>query len=202
MKSGRLRFFAGFLALAILVLLPICARWLMGWHDFSQDTTASSSTAPSAAAVFRDTTWRELEPENWNPEAMLRELQQGTKSLDDNDPRVRERMEQISLIWANAPANVRMDDVAVRLPGYVVPLEKTAEGITEFLLVPYFGACIHTPPPPANQIVRVAIQPALRDVGVMDAVRVSGVLRIDRSDSELGESGYAMQAVRIDPYTP
>ena len=41
----------------------------------------------------------------------------------------------------------------VKLPGFVVPLEYSDKGrVKEFLLVPYFGACIHYPPPPPNQI--------------------------------------------------
>ena len=46
----------------------------------------------------------------------------------------------------------------VKLPGYVVPLESDAGGLlSEFLLVPYYGACIHVPPPPSNQIVYVRL---------------------------------------------
>ncbi|MDF3823404.1 DUF3299 domain-containing protein [Leptospira sp. 96542] len=95
-----------------------------------------------------------------------------------------------------------MDEVPGRRAGSVGRRENNEEGITECLLVPYFGACSHVPPPPANQIVRVAARPALRDLRTMDAVRVSGVLHIERNDSELGDSGYAMQAARVDPYTP
>ena len=55
-------------------------------------------------------------------------------------------------------ANAVVDDLDGRyvlLPGYVVPLEFSDSRIIEFLLVPWVGACIHKPPPPANQIVHV-----------------------------------------------
>ena len=53
-----------------------------------------------------------------------------------------------------APVVEALDGVQVKLPGYIVPLDMSEEGrVTEFLLVPYFGACIHVPPPPSNQIV-------------------------------------------------
>ncbi len=43
----------------------------------------------------------------------------------------------------------------VKIPGFVIPLEGDDKAVTEFLLVPYFGACIHVPPPPPNQIIYV-----------------------------------------------
>ncbi|MCW5966727.1 MAG: DUF3299 domain-containing protein, partial [Bryobacterales bacterium] len=48
-----------------------------------------------------------------------------------------------------------LDKKLVRVPGFIVPLEDSATEATEFLLVPYQGACIHVPPPPPNQIVHV-----------------------------------------------
>ncbi len=52
--------------------------------------------------------------------------------------------------------NQKLDNQEVRIPGFVVPLEGDAKKITAFLLVPYFGACIHVPPPPTNQVVYVS----------------------------------------------
>lgn len=61
----------------------------------------------------------------------------------------------------NAPVVKALDGQNIRLPGYIVPLEVSEEGrTTEFLLVPYFGACIHVPPPPSNQIVHVKAKSA------------------------------------------
>ena len=53
--------------------------------------------------------------------------------------------------------NAELDGQTIRMPGYLLPLEFSGTGVTEFLLVPWVGACIHTPPPPANQIVHVVI---------------------------------------------
>jgi len=54
-----------------------------------------------------------------------------------------------------APISTKYINQKIRMPGFVVPLDAVRNGQREFLLVPYFGACIHTPPPPANQIVLV-----------------------------------------------
>ena len=89
---------------------------------------------------------------------------------------------------------------SVRLPGYLVPLDDARDGIREFLLVPYFGACIHTPPPPANQIVHVRSQNPIKGMRSMDAVWVSGTLDLERSPPAMGDSAYTMTATRVVPY--
>jgi hypothetical protein len=61
-----------------------------------------------------------------------------------------EAMQAMRDIWDKAPTNPAVEGMKARLPGYVVPLDTQPAGIKEFLLVPYFGACIHSPPPPAN----------------------------------------------------
>ena len=48
------------------------------------------------------------------------------------------------------------DGKAIRIPGFIVPLEQNDEQkATAFFVVPYFGACLHMPPPPPNQILYV-----------------------------------------------
>lgn len=86
-----------------------------------------------------------------------------------------------------------LDGARVRIPGFVLPFEYSASGkISEFLLVPYFGACIHVPPPPPNQMVYVKAQTAV-DVGkVWDAIYVVGVLRTTRHLNELGDAAYTL----------
>ena len=89
----------------------------------------------------------------------------------------------------------------VRLPGFVVPFEYTESGkISEFLLVPYFGACIHMPPPPPNQIVYVQAEtPA--DLGQQwDAIWVIGVMRTKKNLNELGDTAYTLELQSWEPY--
>jgi hypothetical protein len=88
----------------------------------------------------------------------------------------------------------------VRMPGYIVPLEMDADGVTEFILVPYVGACIHTPPPPANQLVLVrAIRPwPITDL--WDAVWVEGRMSTQLMSTEIADTGYALTADKIEIY--
>lgn len=100
-----------------------------------------------------------------------------------------------------APVVPELDGQEVKLPGYIVPLEMSAEGrVIEFLLVPYFGACIHVPPPPSNQIVHVRSELGVMQEALFQPYWVEGPLRVQQSSSELAESGYVMEAIKIYHY--
>ena len=89
----------------------------------------------------------------------------------------------------------------VRIPGFMVPFEDGMSGVNEFLLVPYFGACIHTPPPPPNQIVYVRMEGDRRvEVNIWDAVYVEGVLDIESIESPYGTVGHQVLGQAIKPY--
>ena len=122
--------------------------------------------------------------------------------LSDSNPKVLQMMRDMRATWDNAPTVAAMDGAAVKLPGYLVPLEEVKGELKEFLLVPYFGACIHSPPPPANQIVHVVAAKPVKGFRSMDAVWVSGTLKTARQDSAMGMSGYRMNAVVVDRYVP
>jgi len=99
----------------------------------------------------------------------------------------------------------------ISIPGYLLPLEMTESSVTEFLLVPYLGACIHSPPPPPNQIIHVTIdeKKGHKSKGLYDPVLITGVISIKSLVKDLymvdGSSnisiGYIMQATKIKPYT-
>lgn len=165
-------------------------------------STWAAGTAPVGAgaktASYREAKWDELMPPGWDPAKDLRINNLGV--LSDSDPRVVQMMRELRQALDNAPLNQAMDGAAVRLPGYVVPLDDTPAGMKEFLLVPYFGACIHTPPPPANQIVHVIVPKPAKGLKMMDAVWVGGTLKAQRGDSVMGVSGYQMEAAQIAPY--
>ena len=89
----------------------------------------------------------------------------------------------------------------VKIPGFTVPLEDWASSATEFLLVPYVGACIHTPPPPPNQLVYIQMDAGKR--AAMDGwnpVWVEGVLEIEMTRSIYGYVGFTITGQRVYPY--
>ena len=89
----------------------------------------------------------------------------------------------------------------VRIPGFVVPLDDEAELVSEFLLVPYFGACIHVPPPPPNQIVHVKMAAGKKtDYDFWRPLLVQGQLKIARIESPYGEVSYQLTGFHTEPY--
>lgn len=101
----------------------------------------------------------------------------------------------------NAPVVKELDGQQVKLPGYIVPLEVNEDGrTTEFLLVPYYGACIHVPPPPSNQIVHVISEIGIKVEELYQPYWIEGPMRVQSSSSELAEAGYQMEAEKIYAY--
>lgn len=104
--------------------------------------------------------------------------------------------------------NKDLDGQQVRMPGYLLPLEFSEEGSTDFLLVPYVGACIHVPPPPANQIVFVRLAKKLKVEDIYTAAWVTGKMKTQSSSKALslidGSSnvsvGYHLEAGTAEPY--
>jgi hypothetical protein len=102
----------------------------------------------------------------------------------------------------------KLNGQVIRLPGYVLPLEFGGEAVSEFFLVPNVGACIHTPAPPANQIVLVKLNQTYKIKELYDAVWVTGKLKVVRIERELGyrdgagsvTSTYELEGTRIIPY--
>jgi hypothetical protein len=95
-----------------------------------------------------------------------------------------------------------LDGKRVRVPGFIVPLDDADEEGAEFLLVPYYGACVHTPPPPPNQMAFVQmVGNKSMKLALFDAVWMEGTLRITNYDSPYGQVGYTIEGLSMKPYT-
>ncbi|GAA4033183.1 DUF3299 domain-containing protein [Actimicrobium antarcticum] len=161
-------------------------------------TSVSASQAP-----FKEVSWFALAPKGWDP---MKTLNATVGELNDADPRAMDALQKLRDEWDSAPTEPTMNGARIRIAGFVVPLEGERGKVNEFLLVPYFGACIHTPPPPANQIIHVFADKPLQNVQMMDTVWVSGTLEIARSRTAentmglAGSVGYRMKAEIAAPY--
>ncbi|MFY8273583.1 DUF3299 domain-containing protein [Pseudoalteromonas sp. SSDWG2] len=100
----------------------------------------------------------------------------------------------------DAPVVQKYNGKTVSLPGFVVPLEGDSEVITEFLLVPYFGACIHVPPPPPNQIVHVTIKDGVPIESLYDAIVVTGVMSTEGWSGDIAKTGYRLAGIGVAPF--
>ena len=90
----------------------------------------------------------------------------------------------------------------VRIGGYVVPLDFDSTSVKEFLLVPFVGACIHVPPPPANQIIYVKAADGFDVSGSFDPVTVTGTLKTETAFTGLADAGYSITAESVELIKP
>jgi hypothetical protein len=172
-------------------------------HHSVQLLLASSLGAlalPSLANEYKEIEWDELMPEGWKKKVIL-ELTRMRRygSLMDGDPRADEAYAKLKKVWDAAPPTKTYLGKKIRIPGYAVPLDAERMQSSDFLLVPYFGACVHSPPPPANQIIMVKPPKGSR-VRTMDAIWVNGTLLEGKTNSDAGTSTYILNADKITPY--
>jgi hypothetical protein len=101
---------------------------------------------------------------------------------------------------SNQPPKVvaELNGKRVKIGGYVVPLDFEATSVKEFLLVPFVGACIHVPPPPANQIVYVKSEKGFQVAGQFDPVWVTGTLKTEPAFTGLADTGYSLDAESVE----
>lgn len=96
--------------------------------------------------------------------------------------------------------NETLNGAYIRMPGFIIPFDVTAAGVTDFMLVPYVGACIHTPPPPANQLVMVSTRTPWPGDQLWDPVWVTGTMRTQLQSTNLGQTGYSISADDMEVY--
>jgi uncharacterized protein len=128
--------------------------------------------------------------------------------IDADDLLARRKEIAMKLRAQSRATNAALDNQLIRMPGYLLPLEFSGQQVTEFLLVPYVGACIHSPPPPPNQIVYVKSDKPVEVKTTFDAVWVTGRMSTTAASKALhlvdGTSnidvGYALAAARVEPY--
>ena len=143
--------------------------------------------------------WEALIPPDWQPETLMADVD--IENLSDDDPRAQQLLDKLKALWDEAPVVPALEGQRVKLPGFVVPLEMDAAKIDQFLLVPYYGACIHVPPPPANQTVHVVTREGKAFEGqLFDVVWVTGTIRVERLSSDLAEAGYRLENASVVPY--
>lgn len=151
---------------------------------------AVAQKAPSNESAV-ELEWQDLIPES--ERARLAQIQ--AQLLDHNSGQA----EQLLL----GDVRPELDGQTVKIPGFVIPLEGDSESITEFLLVPFYGACIHVPPPPPNQIIHVKFEKGAPTKELWDIVTITGTLKAESLLSEsIGvESGYAIAGATLESYS-
>lgn len=195
-------------AIALLPLLAACGQGgppegaghaVVGLPQNGGAPAAAAGAKPADGRV-RLLTWDNLLPDDFRPDRLMQDYD--AQNLSDDDPRAQELMQKLQAMWKEAPVVAALDGETVKLPGFVVPLEGDGRVVNEFLLVPYYGACVHTPPPPPNQMAFVTMQGGRSiKLALFDAVWMEGTLRIVNYDSPYGSVGYTIEGMSMRPYT-
>lgn len=157
----------------------------------------SANPAAASSDSFKEINWEALIPKNWDPSKDFKNLDMNF--LNDGDPRAMKALQTLREAWDKAPLEPSLNGARIKIPGFIVPLDGERGKLREFLLVPYFGGCIHTPPPPTNQIIDVVLEKPAK-IQMMDAVWVSGVLETTRSNTSMGSAGYRLTGISVTPY--
>ncbi len=174
-----------------------------------ESTIVATSKADTPA--FKTLEWTDLMPAEdlqalLNPPEYLDEVEDG--SADDqisNQLKINTSKADPDDLYQQAlvskKVKTEMDGEKIRLAGFIVPLDfNDQQKLTEFFLVPYFGACIHVPPPPPNQIIYISYPQGIERPGLPDPFWVSGVLKTTLVENEMATSAYSMEVEQVERY--
>ncbi len=166
------------------------------------------------AKEAKELTWDDLAPEGYFEN--LQQKQQSTLSgifdnfgdalgfddIEDDSEKAQQAYDELLVSLRSAPIVPELNGQYIKLAGFIVPLEYDFDNgiFNEFLLAPYFGACIHVPPPPSNQMVYVNSTKPLDQKWLDNAVWIEGTMTTESINSEYGPASYSMKEVKLDIY--
>ncbi len=161
-----------------------------------------SALNPTQAANYEEIDWVALMPEDdlsalLNRPEFLNDIADGSAADSVDDFASKQLEDEQAQRYQQALVSTRVieafDGKAIRIPGFIVPLEQNDEQkATAFFVVPYFGACLHMPPPPPNQILYVEYKEGIAVENLYDPYWFEGTVKIDNHESALGTSAYSL----------
>jgi hypothetical protein len=159
--------------------------------------TAAASAAPIAI------TWADLIPASAVIGDKVHELsgtvQHGQVSAapENVDGSPTKSIEELLGISSGVAYRNDLDQKEVKISGFLLPLAFNGTKVSQFLLVPFVGACIHVPAPPANQLVLVDVPQGYATSGLWEPISVTGTLSVSGISTDLAQVGYALKATVV-----
>jgi len=193
-------------AVLILLLIPV----LIGQADAGSVSEKNVSSKPQSIE-YKKVEWTDLIPEDeldilLNPPSYIDDIVDG--SFEDEisnqikNTLVPAKNDPYQQALISTKVKPGMDGQAIGIPGFIVPLEFDDELIvTEFFLVPYFGACIHVPPPPPNQIIYVKYAKGLELKTLYDPFWIYGTLKTSTVENDTATASYTIDMASYEDYT-
>ena len=190
----------------ILLLIPV----LIGQADAGSVSEKNVSSKPQSIE-YKKVEWTDLIPEDeldilLNPPSYIDDIVDG--SFEDEisnqikNTLVPAKNDPYQQALISTKVKPGMDGQAIGIPGFIVPLEFDDELIvTEFFLVPYFGACIHVPPPPPNQIIYVKYAKGLELKTLYDPFWIYGTLKTSTVENDTATASYTIDMASYEDYT-
>ena len=194
--------------------IVMACLWMLGITFAGVNAAADSDQSvlnDSNTLVFETIEWPDLMPPEvlailLNPPEYIAEIEDGSAE-DQISSQMKSAVNQseedaYQKALVSTDVNENLDGAMIRIPGFVVPLEFDEEQtISQFFLVPYFGACLHMPPPPPNQIILVNAPKGIQMSAPYDPFWIEGQLSTSFQENDMATSAYAMQLKRIEPYS-
>lgn len=188
--------------------LPILLLFIISGCFMLVSNLALANSAQNFSTEFQEVNWTELMPKDdldalLNPPDYINQIADGSaqdtlKSLPELGAQDKQgnskKMDRFQQALASTRIIETFSNKRVRLPGFIVPLQNDdAQQVTEFFIVPYFGACLHLPPPPPNQMIHVKHPQGITLQDLYTPFWFEGTLSIATNSNDLGTSAYAMQ---------
>jgi hypothetical protein len=193
-------------AVFMLILMPFFVA--QAFAQSSDDKKAGDQGAQSSQHMTIQ--WTDLLPQDEidilaNPPSYISDIEDGSPEdqigSQANNSIVLEMEDRYQQALISTRIKPEMDGRAVRIPGFIVPLEFDGEQtITEFFLVPYFGACLHMPPPAPNQIIHVRYEKGLELEALYYPFWISGVLTASLIENDMATAAYAIEMDSYEAY--
>lgn len=170
--------------------------------DPNSEPVAASVQATPIPDGFEELTWEELVPPGASGDEIYARYEERLAALEDGSPEADAIYAEMQAEFDDFAVNTQLDGQKISMAGFVAPLNYDGDIITEFLLVPYFGACIHVPAPPANQTILVTLDKA--DGLTIDEswgpVWVAGSLTATSAVTDLATASYVISEATTGVY--
>ncbi len=208
-----------FVILSIFLLLS-CEKPLSKSDIIVQQETENSNSVDAPvrkqtaelAKKFVTVNWEELIPKTdldaiANPPDYIVSMSDGSES-DQLESAIKSAMnpsDAANDIYEQALVSTNiieaMNGKDIRIPGFIVPVEFINDKqISSFFLVPYFGACLHMPPPPPNQIIYVETGKVLDIESIYEPVWVTGKLSTELFEDKIATAAYVLKLESLELY--
>lgn len=179
---------------------------------FAPIIVGAVADAAEQSGEYRTIDWIELIPDDdldalMNPPDVLSTIADGSvqdvlpNESDQPAYRLDDQSQRYEAALQSTAVRSEFDGQKVRIPGFVVPLDfDDTRMVSEFLLVPYFGACLHAPPPPPNQIIHSSFTGGLSVDDIYQPFWLEGTLSVGVEATELGTAAYGIDVDRVSFY--